>query len=168
MVDEGHVPKKRISMSDKGIVEKLCDIVDSLGYDRTNIRFERYLHKYKDKIYFPEMYSFILLGKGIKDFSNDLEKAISIYGTSLNLWSKQNELENTVKSHNYIFLEKHEKAKKLRINISSLARKEKFIQRSVIIKRFNANPDNIDFILKTLVSKNEISRIGHGVYGYVK
>jgi len=167
-VDEGHVPKKKISMSDKGIVEKLCDIVDSLGYGRTNIRFERYPHKYKDKVYFPEMYSFILLGDGIRDFSKDLKKIVSRYGASLDLWNKQNELENAVKSHNYIFLEKHKKAKDLAIRIASLARNEKVIRRHTIIKQFNANPDSIDFILKTLVNKNKISRIDHGVYSYVK
>jgi hypothetical protein len=155
-------------MSDKEIVKKLCDIVDSLGYDRTNIRFERYPQKYKDKIYFPEMYSFALLGNGIRDFSNDLKKTVKRFGDSLNLWNKQNELENTVKSHNYIFLEKHKKSKDLRLKIASLARNEKTIRRLSIIKRFNANPDNTDYILKTLVRKNEISRIGHGIYGYVK
>ena len=153
-------------MSNKGIIEKLCDIVDSLGYKRTNVRFERYEHKYKDKVYFPKMYSFILLGDGIKDFLEDLKKTVSRHGALINLWNKQNELENTVKSHNYIFLEKHKKARDLRLKISSFARKEKVIQRHSIIKRFNTNPDSTDFILKTLLNKNEISRIGHGIYSY--
>ena len=168
MVDEGHVPKKKISMSNKGIMEKLCDIVDSLGYERANMRFERYPQKYKDKIYFPEMYSFVLLGNGIRDFSNDLKKTVKRYGALLNLWNKQNELENTIKFHNYLFLEKHKKTKDSRIKIISLVKSGKEVRRYNIIKQFNANPDNTDYILKTLVNKHEISRIGHGTYSYVR
>src|SRR3989344_6536142 len=90
--DEGSFDKNRllIRMSDKNIMDLVCDLIDSLNYDRTKLREYTEKSKYSDKNIL--MYRTEMNIRGLKKFNEDLEAMKQKYSYLAGLWRKSGKL----------------------------------------------------------------------------
>jgi hypothetical protein len=157
--DEGTIDKNRVTirMRDKKIMELLTQLIDSLGYPRSNLTKQKYKYLGDKK----NIWKVDINIEGIKKYCIDLEKVEKSYGTLLSLWTKRESIKKL--STHQSNLEGYKRNKKLEAEILALGR-FKNISFDSIKRQLNLTDNETMSILRFMLNKKCIERINRGVY----
>jgi len=167
-VDEGSVEGKTIRMSDKKVVQKICDLIDSLGYKRGEMTSFSNILYYNDIPYIAKTYNVQFWAIGLKKFLVDIKNSIKKYGPFAGLWNKQSNLKNKVKSHDFEYIENIDKFRVLKENIKKELRRKKILKLRDVIKNSKRKRESVEYLFKSLVEEGAAINIGRGIYLYDK
>jgi len=164
--DESRIQPKscsfRISMKNKEIITSLVELIDDLGYERSEIK--RVKNRGFDYISKSYLFEFFIHIRGAHKFHNDIQDFDGRYGKIACLWKKQKQLEELVKynnGRNAVYREYNEIFSK---SIIDLIHKNGPIAYNNIISQFNVSYRKASSIVYKMVHKNKLKRINTGNY----
>lgn len=162
--DEGFIRPRscsiRIAMKDLEIVKALGELMDSLGYDRSEVKKILVNGSFGRSMLYA-LYFHIL---GAHRFFEDLEKAIKAYGPLAGLWKKQLLLQEMVRRYNG----KKARGRKINQELSSLVmrhtRNKEVVSYKEIKKRLDAPHQRVRSVVRRMLREGSLKRKQRGLY----
>lgn len=159
--DESRIQPKscsfRISMKSEKIVESLGELLDDLGYERSEIK--KVKNKGFDRTSESYLFELFIRIRGAHKFYKDIQDSIRLYGRIASLWKKQKQLEELVKynsGRNVVYREYNELFSK---DIIDLIHKNGPITYNNIISQFSVSYRKASSIVFKMLHKNKLKRI---------
>ena len=164
--DESRIQPKscsfRISMKSKEIVESLGELIDDLGYERSEIK--KVKNKGFNLISKSYLFELFIRIRGAHKFYKDIQDSVRCYGKIACLWKKQKQLEELVKYNSGRNAEYRVYNELFYKNIIDLIHKNGPITYNSIISQFNVSYRKASSIVFKMVHKNKLKRINTGNY----
>lgn len=174
VLDEGSVHDTIIiRMKGKKIMKAVCDLIDSLGYDRsrlTSYHAEKKFNGYEWKV---KMWRVRIHVLGMVKFLKDLDSLIEEYGELAGLWRRQEKLKNRVEKTNLKLAKSRKRNKILRKKLFKSFEKQKILKTRELIDNLKLPRSGKAYwkilnLMRPYLKRNIIRRVKYGLYEFNK
>jgi hypothetical protein len=170
VLDEGSVHDTIvIRMKDREIMKTVCNLIDSLGYDRSMLASYRAKKKFNGYEWEVKMWRVRIHVLGMAKFLKDLKSLVRKYGELAGLWRKQEKLETRLEKTDLKLAKSRKKNKILRKKLLKLFGKQGTLKTKDLIEILGIPRDGKAHwkmlnLMRPYLKRNIIRRVKYGLY----